>query len=138
MSLFFTVKRVFGGGFARRGEVPHIVSLQHRNGTKTEHFCGATIIHPLLLLPAASCFEGEWPRPANMLAIAGKHRRLVPDPATQRIRGVAHVFVHKKYNDTNWNDDIAILVLNQSLTINDFVRLVPVRHPAWQLPGLTI
>ena len=56
--------------------------------------------------------------------------------AEEQTREVRRVFVHPKFNDQTWENDIAILVLNESYRLNDYVRPVPVGDPTWELPGM--
>ena len=43
--------------------------------------------------------------------------------------------MHKAYNDTTYNNDIAILVLSQPLNFDDRVKPIQLRDPRWELPG---
>ena len=129
----FTVIKVAFGKDAHHGDFPHQVSLY--SYTKG-HFCGASIIHPFLIVGAAHCFETPAQLPPNILVRAGLHRQqwMYRDSAEQ-IRNVSHVFVHKNWNSKTWDNDIAVLVLNQSLEFNDHVRPITLRGPDWELPG---
>ena len=117
-------------------EAPHHVSLRDM-ARRYEPFCSAAIIHPLLLLSAAHCFQQGKIQTPNIQAVAGaaEARARVAVPTAQ-VREVTQVFQHKKFNTTTWAHDIAILVLNESLEFNDYVHQIPVQDPAWELPGI--
>ena len=54
---------------------------------------------------------------------------------TEQVRNVTRVFVHKAYSNTTYDNDIAVMVLNQSLDFNDHVKPIQLRDPSWELPG---
>ena len=126
-----------GGRAARHADYPHLVSLQSTDkGNK--HFCGASIIDPLFLLSAAHCFEQY--DCANCAiqhtrAVAGDHNLNVPE-GTEQIRDVIWMFRHEEYNEMTFENDIVLLVLNESLHIDDeYVRSIQLWDPTWNLPS---
>ena len=48
---------------------------------------------------------------------------------------MAHVFVHKRFNNVPSENDIAVLVLNESLQFNAYGSAIKMPDPAWKLPG---
>ena len=127
-----TAVKIAGGWDAQEAELPHQVSMYSKG--RRSHFCGASIIHPFLVLCAAHCFEKD--KPPSIQVKAGKRRiSWMPGGNTEQVRDVTTVFVHRKYNKTTWDNDIAIVVLNQSLELNEHVQPIRLRNPSWELPG---
>ena len=117
---------------ANHADLPHQVSVQ---STISNHVCSALIIHPLLLLSAASCFRKGATQPPYLVAIAGEHQQPELFKESGQILSATHVFANKEYNITTFDNDIAILVLNQSLQIYDFVSPIQLPDPKWLLTG---
>ena len=134
--MIFTGTRVsIGGGnaVAVSGGYPHQVSLRVMDSPLPTHFCGATVIHPRLLLSAAHCFEKV--KPPNILAIAGDHSHSGSEKGEQP-RNVTDLILHPKWDNQTWENDIAILVLNESLKFDDKVRPILLRDSKSEpLPG---
>lgn len=127
----FQVTKIINGNLAAHGEFSHQVSLQVK-GKRNGHFCGATIIHPLFLLTAAHCFKSN--KPPHIEAVAGEHD-LMRSEGMEQVRLVTRLIVHEDYNETTVDNDIAFLVLNESLQFNDrYVRPVAVWNSKWKLP----
>ena len=112
---------------------PHQAYIEIRKEqTPVPQICGASIIHPLLLLSSAICFP-----PGQLLSVqarAGVSNLSIQD-GNEQVRRVVHVFVHKKFKNISFENDIAVLVLSQSLEYNNNVRQIQMPEPAWKLPG---
>ena len=132
-----TATKVSRGDGAAAGQFPHQVSLTKLDrNNNTIHFCGASIIHPFLLICAAHCFTTNDTR--NITAIAGEHS-IGSSNDNEQVRDVIHVYKHETFNSATWDNDIAVLVLNQSLNFAPFnVKPIKLRDPSWKLPGLEI
>lgn len=129
----FTDPKVLGGVLAIHGDNPHLVSLQATD-EDNKHFCGASIIHPLFLISAAHCFEHRYSVP-YIRAVAGEYD-LSASEGTEQIRTVTAVIIHEQFNRATLDNDIALLVLNDSLTFNEkYVRPIPLWNSQWELPG---
>ena len=129
-----------GGSPAQHGNYPHLVSLQSTDrGNK--HLCGASIIDPLLLLSAAHCFEQyDCSNCAiqHTRAVAGDHNLNVPE-GPEQIRDVIWMFRHDDYNEMTFENDIVLLVLNESLHIDDeYVRSIQLWDSSWSLPSMKV
>lgn len=46
------------------------------------------------------------------------------DNPNEEVRSVSQVIVHPNYNDTLYNNDIALMKLSRAVTYNDFIRPV--------------
>ena len=87
------------------------------------NFCGASVIQALLLLTAAHCFNKY--KPEDVRAVTGAHN-LANYNGSAQIRGVRRVIKHENWNKTTWDNDIAILVLNESLVFDNFTKPVDI------------
>ena len=61
----------------------------------------------------------------------------VRNGSTEQVRDVILIYVHQKYSDTTYDNDISVLVLSQSLEFSDYVSPIKLWDPAWKLPGKT-
>ena len=111
---------MYRGKDAWNGQFAHQVSLQD---DARGHFCGASVIHPLLLLTAAHCLANVIPTDIRAVTGTLDLRNL---NASVQSRNVVHVIEHEKYNDTTWENDIAILVLNESLVFDNFTQPIDI------------
>ena len=111
--------KVFGGQDTTRGEFPYQVSLRRVDQENT-HFCGASIIHPLLLLTAAHCITHWDLKPSQIRAVAGEHSLAVDGEVGEQIRNVSNIIVHHGWNSSTYENDIAILVLGKPLETNKY------------------
>ena len=125
--------KIFGGAEAEHVDFPHQVYLSKLNrNNRREQFCGASIIHPYLLICAAHCFDIK---PRNVTVTAGGYVTGSPQEKEQ-VRDVAHFFGHPMYDATTWDNDIAVLVLSQPLDFDEpNVKPIKLREPNWKLPG---
>ena len=93
----------------------------------TEHFCSASIIHPLLLLTAAHCLTNH--KAAQIRVVTGavdlKHYK-----GNEQFREVRRVIKHENWNETTWDNDIALLVLNESLIFDNFTKPIDIHKRA--------
>uniref|UniRef100_A0A8C7A0Y3 Coagulation factor IX n=1 Tax=Neovison vison TaxID=452646 RepID=A0A8C7A0Y3_NEOVI len=106
--------RVVGGKDAKPGQFPWQVLL---NG-KIEAFCGGSIISEKWVVTAAHCIEpGD-----KITVVAGEHNTMVNEHTEQK-RNVIRTILHHSYNATinKYNHDIALLELDEPLTLNSYV-----------------
>ncbi|XP_004778171.1 neutrophil elastase [Mustela putorius furo] len=111
---------IVGGRAARPHAWPFMVSLQRRGG----HFCGATLIAPNFVMSAAHCVDGLNFR--SVVVVLGAHDLGQREPTTQSF-AIRRVF-ESGFDPQRLLNDIVILQLNGSATINRNVRLA--RLPA--------
>lgn len=86
---------------------PWIVSLKYRG----LHFCGGTLINEKWVLTAAHCVLGE--SPSDITATVSEYD-LSQRTSTTTIK---NIIVHPNYNSTSFDNDIALLELDESATI---------------------
>ena len=103
------------GSDALHGQFPHQVSLQNAKG----HFCSASVIHPLHLLTAAHCLTNYKPGEIRVVTGALDLKRF---NGSEQFRKVRHVIKHENWNETTWNNDIALVILNESLVFDNFTQ----------------
>ncbi|XP_034862489.1 coagulation factor IX isoform X2 [Mirounga leonina] len=106
--------RIVGGKDAKPGQFPWQVLL---NG-KVDAFCGGSIINEKWVVTAAHCIEPD----DKITVVAGEHNTEVREPTEQK-RNVIRTILHHSYNATvnKYNHDIALLELDEPLTLNSYV-----------------
>ncbi|XP_055533693.1 trypsin-1-like [Wyeomyia smithii] len=112
--------RVVGGTNAEPNEFPSILSMQRLILTASAHICGASIINPGWAMTAAHCIT-ESPAGARFTVWAGAHNIGIAE-GNRQVVNVADSIVHPDYLGGVNPSDIAVLRLESTLTINQFVQ----------------
>ncbi|XP_054258964.1 low-density lipoprotein receptor-related protein 6-like [Macrosteles quadrilineatus] len=124
--------RVVGGEVALPRRWPWMAAIFLHGPRSTEFFCGGSLIGSKYILTAAHCTKDTHQRPFQArqfivrLGDIDLNRNDEPsDPQTYR---VAEVRAHPRYNnEVGFNNDIAVLVLEKSVTRSRYV--IPVCLP---------
>ncbi|CAG0903309.1 unnamed protein product [Darwinula stevensoni] len=108
-----------GGKEAAPGSWPWQAAIYHV--TFGDIICGGALIGMRWVLTAAHCVVGHDVN--NFFVYLGKHYRNVSqdDEFVQKMK-VTQIFVHDKY--TGWVSDIALMKLNDSAILNEWVQLI--------------
>ncbi|KAF9416621.1 hypothetical protein HW555_006051 [Spodoptera exigua] len=119
-----------GGRPAIHGELPWHVGIYNKNETPYEQICGGSIISRKVVLSAAHCFWrlGAMEPPCRYAVQAGKLSRAwddVQDEVVQQ-RSVIDVKIPPHYRgvQTNFQDDLAIVILEKRFFFKMFVQPV--------------
>ncbi|KAK6621253.1 hypothetical protein RUM43_011559 [Polyplax serrata] len=114
------------GQLTSRGQWPWHVALYKNVGTDLTFFCGGSLINSKYVLTAAHCVTKTYttkPLDENTLVVyLGKyHLKLWSEGGVQN-RQVSKIYVHSKYNSTDFRSDIAVLALSTPVEYTDYVR----------------
>ncbi|XP_059473202.1 chymotrypsin-like elastase family member 2A [Neocloeon triangulifer] len=122
-------KRIVGGTAATKHSHPWVVRLQIwdkglENG-KPVYFtstCGGTLISSCFILTAAHCIgeTSSWYKYYKV--ILGDHDQYAVYEANHVTRGVKKIYIHPKYNQSNHDNDIALIKLSQSVGFEDHIQ----------------
>lgn len=121
-------KRLINARFASSHSWPWtglILTESHpiaKSGKKVT-FCGATLIHEDWAITAAHCVTQRGAvKGSNFLVTFGKHY-LKNDRQTEQVRNISRILYFKDYNDYDIYNDIALLRLNESVELNNYVNI---------------
>ncbi|XP_018563533.1 brachyurin [Anoplophora glabripennis] len=110
-----TIPRIIGGEEAVPHEYPFQVGLLI-NGNS---FCGGSLVSNNYVLTAAHCATVI----STVEIILGAHN-LTADEDTQLRLTASEIHVHEQYNRTDYQNDIAILRLSETVTLNDYIQTI--------------
>ena len=99
-------QRIVNGTVVDIGEIQWQAHLATKEGYWKNGFCGGTLLCDRFVLTAAHCIFFEKPE----VVILGDHKENENDLYERRI-DVKKIIIHPKYNNINFNNDIAILQL---------------------------
>ncbi|XP_052895469.1 trypsin-1-like [Anopheles moucheti] len=124
-------RRIFGGTDAFTGELPYQVSIQRAFLTARTHVCGGTILNPLHVLTAASCF---WTDSTSRFEIVAGNLRIDQPADTQQVLGVFWIRMHPGYTGGTSSFDVAVIRTSSAFFFTELIR--PVTLPAYdELPS---
>uniref|UniRef100_A0A8C5M2M2 Coagulation factor VII n=1 Tax=Leptobrachium leishanense TaxID=445787 RepID=A0A8C5M2M2_9ANUR len=111
-----TLHRIVGGETCPKGFCPWQAAL-----FQTKKFiCGGALIAPTWVITAAHCVSAL--KESQLSVVLGEHK-LSEDEGTEQERNISEIIVHKKYTGRkyNYNNDIALLKLDQPVNYTDYV-----------------
>ncbi len=104
---------IVGGQEADPGEWPWQVALVNKGADLYQNqFCGGTIISADWVVTAAHCVDSSAPNDLDV--VAGVHDLSNPEPNFQR-RTLSQIIVHPNWNDSTFDNDIALLKLSSPI-----------------------
>jgi len=111
-----------------RGQWPWHIALYRIEGINLSYSCGGSLVSPTVVITAAHCVTKaprDRPVDADILVVQlGKyHLYQFSDDSVQN-KQVRDVYVHPRYNSTNYLDDLAVLVLSSPAEFTVYVRPV--------------
>ncbi|XP_029305572.1 plasminogen activator, urokinase a [Cottoperca gobio] len=99
--------KIVGGSFTPIESQPWVAALFHqRHG----FLCGGSLIAPCWVLTAAHCFaDGDGTNIQRLSVYLGKNAINDTDAAREQKFTVEKLIIHQKYNESSFNNDIALL-----------------------------
>ncbi|KAI3357911.1 hypothetical protein L3Q82_016294 [Scortum barcoo] len=127
--------RIVGGQVSQEGEWPWQVSLHIRG---TGHVCGASVLNNRWLLTAAHCVQDNGPNKYSQAdqweALLGLHVQSQTNEWTVR-RNVRRIIAHQDYNPLTYDNDIALMELDATVTLNQNIWPICLPSPTHDFPA---
>ncbi|XP_063546469.1 trypsin-like isoform X1 [Cydia strobilella] len=111
-----TRSRIVGGYETKVLELPWMAALMY-NG---RFYCGGSLINDFYILTAAHCTSGF--RKERITVRLLEHDRSMPNETKTIDRGVQAIIRHLRYNPGTYDNDIALLKLDQRVDLNKAVK----------------
>ncbi|XP_063681492.1 trypsin-1-like isoform X2 [Bolinopsis microptera] len=140
--------RIFNGDDAAEGEYPFVglllasATFSSDGSGGGQNMCGGSILSDRIILTAAHCVvkdtaitdqDGsaidELYYPVNLVFHVGE-THLYETEQSEQILNVAGIMVHEEYDSYSVVNDVALLVLDKPITLNDKVATIALPDPA--------
>ncbi|XP_017054459.1 phenoloxidase-activating factor 2 [Drosophila ficusphila] len=103
------------------GEFPWTVALLHIGNLS--YFCAGSLIHQQVVLTAVHCLETHGP--GTFMVRAGEwDSQTTNERLPYQERAVKSVIRHPQYKSRNIANDFALVILSQSLTLDDHINVI--------------
>ncbi|XP_069940385.1 trypsin-1 [Cherax quadricarinatus] len=120
---------IVGGEVATKGQFPYQVSFQERVLGVWIHFCGGSIIAPGYVITAAHCVEGaDFTSPQGLRVVAGEQELHQVD-GDEQVQHISFIIEHPFYDPITYENDIAILRLEEPLVYTQWVNQIELPQP---------
>ncbi|XP_039251192.2 mannan-binding lectin serine protease 2-like [Styela clava] len=117
------VAAVVRGKPAKYGEWPWMALIDlFGSGLNTNEFCGGSLISARTVVTAAHCTSRTYVDRINVF-LGVSERNYAGDIHVQKFK-VAELYEHDKYVHSNFDNDIAVIILDKSAVIGQYVRPV--------------
>lgn len=123
--------RIVGGRYSRPNSYPWMARIEYRGKTA----CGGSLITDRVVLTAAHCmFKSRgttmvWVNKKRYRVYFGDNARKAKEPHEQK-RKVLATIVHEDYNRGSVHKDIALMVLDKPVEINEYVKPIEISEGA--------
>ena len=110
---------IVGGDDANIEDYPYQAALLYNSGGWVYAFCGASIINEYWILTAAHCVEDE--SAIDIEVRVGSDNTYAQGGSTY---DADEIIMHSDYNSNTYNNDIALIKLNNPINFNNFTQPV--------------
>ncbi|XP_061646933.1 tissue-type plasminogen activator-like [Phyllopteryx taeniolatus] len=129
--------KIAGGSYVTARSQPWVAAIFYQ---RYKFLCGGSLIAPCWVLTAAHCFSnGERTNLQRMSVFLGKSAINETDDVNEQKFTVEKMILHQAYNETNYNNDIALLKIksrNGGCAVrSETARTVCLPPPHTQLPA---
>ncbi|KAM9365877.1 plasminogen activator, urokinase a [Pholidichthys leucotaenia] len=106
------MNKIVGGSFTPVESQPWVAAIFHR---RYGFLCGGSLISPCWVLTAAHCFsDGDATSIRHLSVYLGKTAINDTDAVREQSFSVEKLIIHQKYNDLNFDNDIALVKITKN------------------------
>lgn len=111
--------RIVGGQDAEEHNWPWMARIVEKSDTEERGICGGTLINEQWVLTAAHCIATMDPNLYQV--VLGEHTISIKTGNELR-RNISAISINNQFSYNTFNNDIALLKLNEAVTFNEFIR----------------
>ncbi|CAG07594.1 unnamed protein product, partial [Tetraodon nigroviridis] len=126
--------KIVGGVNATAGSWPWQASIHLKVSGSSFHICGGTLINDQWVLTAAHCILDKTPSP--WIIYLGRETQSGPN-VNEVNRSVSQVIVHPNWNNTLFNNDIALMKLSSPVNFTNYIRPICLARNTSQIYNAT-